>query len=89
MLLYGVLALMSTTAYAWLPQDRDLAAFNASRFDSLDKRFKPTLPNGVTKIRGTNFGGKWNVSIHTCPKLDDDAHGGYRLAYLRTMDDGE
>lgn len=87
MLLYSVLALMSTTAYAWLPQDRDLAAFNASRFDSLDKRFKPTLPNGVSKIRGTNFGGRSNVPIHAYTKVNNKTHRGYRLAYLRTMDD--
>lgn len=43
---------------AWLPQDRDLAAFNQTlRFEKLGKRFEPSLPNGVTKIRGVNFGG--------------------------------
>ena len=55
-------ALLGSAAHAWLPQQRDLAAFNASRFESQDgthdKRFKPTLPSGVTKIRGVNFGGK-------------------------------
>lgn len=66
--------LLSGVAHAWLPQDRDLAAFNATRFNTrsqhpewssdfiknrrgAEKRFKPSLPNGVTKIRGVNFGG--------------------------------
>ncbi|KAI1848024.1 hypothetical protein JX266_006137 [Neoarthrinium moseri] len=43
---------------AWLPQDHDLPAFNQTRrFEALGKRFEPHLPNGVTKIRGVNFGG--------------------------------
>jgi glucan endo-1,6-beta-glucosidase len=45
-------------AHAWLPHDRDLAAFNqTARFEQLGKRFTPSLPSGVTKIRGVNFGG--------------------------------
>ncbi|KAJ6133668.1 glycoside hydrolase family 5 [Penicillium samsonianum] len=54
-------ALFASSALAWLPEERDLAAFNISRFDTLEKRFQPTLPNGVSKIRGVNFGG-WLVS---------------------------
>ncbi|KAK8045814.1 hypothetical protein PG996_013878 [Apiospora saccharicola] len=44
---------------AWLPQDRgDLAAFNQTRrYEELGKRSNPSLPNGVSKIRGVNFGG--------------------------------
>lgn len=66
-----IASLFSGIAFAWLPQDRDLFAFNASRFDGqesfketsdgsrgFERRFKPSLPNGVTKIRGVNFGGK-------------------------------
>jgi hypothetical protein len=54
-----VSTLFATAAYAWLPQDHDLAAFNqTARFEKLGKRFKPTLGQGVTKIRGVNFGGK-------------------------------
>lgn len=50
--------LLASSALAWLPQDQDLAAFNVSRYETLEKRFKPALPNGVNKIRGVNFGGK-------------------------------
>lgn len=50
-------ALFASSVLAWLPEERDLAAFNISRFDTLEKRFQPTLPNGVSKIRGVNFGG--------------------------------
>ncbi|KAK8036289.1 glycoside hydrolase family 5 [Apiospora rasikravindrae] len=55
--------LLACAVDAWLPQDRsDLAAFNQSRHaGDLETRFKPHLPNGVTKIRGVNFGG-WLVS---------------------------
>ncbi|KAK7959085.1 beta-1-6-glucanase [Apiospora aurea] len=55
--------LLACVVDAWLPQDRsDLAAFNQSRYvGELGKRFQPHLPNGVTKIRGVNFGG-WLVS---------------------------
>ncbi|KAI1773138.1 glycoside hydrolase family 5 protein [Hypoxylon cercidicola] len=50
--------LLAQTVNAWLPQDRDLDAFNQTlRFEKLGKRFEPSLPNGVTKIRGVNFGG--------------------------------
>lgn len=52
-------ALLAGTAYAWLPLERDLAAFNqTARFEQLGKRFEPTLASGITKIRGVNFGGK-------------------------------
>ncbi|KAI1083914.1 glycoside hydrolase family 5 protein [Whalleya microplaca] len=57
---YSVLAsvLLAGVAHAWLPQDRDLPAFNqTARFEQLGKRFEPSLPSGVTKIRGVNFGG--------------------------------
>ncbi|RFU81723.1 spr1-exo-1,3-beta-glucanase precursor [Trichoderma arundinaceum] len=51
-------ALLAGTAYAWLPQERDLAAFNqTARFEKLGKRFEPSLASGITKIRGVNFGG--------------------------------
>jgi hypothetical protein len=49
--------LFASRILAWVPQDQDLAAFNISRFDTLEKRFQPTLPNGVSKLRGVNFGG--------------------------------
>lgn len=50
---------LAGVAHAWLPEDRDLAAFNmTARFEQLGKRFKPSLPSGVSKIRGVNFGGK-------------------------------
>lgn len=56
------LSLLAGGVTAWLPQDQDLAAFNqTARFEQLGKRFEPSLPNGVTKIRGVNFGG-WLVS---------------------------
>ncbi|EFY84753.1 hypothetical protein J3459_014031 [Metarhizium acridum] len=49
---------LASAVSAWLPQDRGLQAFNqTARFEKLGKRFKPSLPNGVTKIRGVNFGG--------------------------------
>lgn len=53
-------ALLAGTAYAWLPAERELAAFNqTARFEKLGKRFEPSLASGVTKIRGVNFGGKF------------------------------
>lgn len=52
-------ALLAGTAFAWLPQDRDLAAFNQTlRYEKLGKRFEPSLASGITKIRGVNFGGE-------------------------------
>ncbi|KAI0011707.1 glycoside hydrolase family 5 protein [Xylariaceae sp. FL0662B] len=62
------LLLLAPAVRAWLPEGRDLAAFNqTARFEQLGKRFKPALPNGVTKIRGVNFGGwliceKWMMN---------------------------
>ncbi|KAI5457569.1 glycoside hydrolase superfamily [Mariannaea sp. PMI_226] len=55
----GLLTLLFlNSVQAWLPQDRDLAAFNqTARFAQLGKRFEPSLPSGITKIRGVNFGG--------------------------------
>ncbi|KAI8630464.1 glycoside hydrolase family 5 protein [Xylariaceae sp. FL1651] len=61
---YSALApvFLAGVVQAWLPQDRDLAAFNmTARFEQLGKRFKPSLPSGVTKIRGVNFGA-WLIS---------------------------
>lgn len=55
MLFSVVVALLSGAAYAWLPEERDLGAFNSSRFDTRATRFQ--LPNGASKIRGVNFGG--------------------------------
>ncbi|KAL2201961.1 family 5 glycoside hydrolase [Sarocladium strictum] len=56
------LALFVSGALAWLPEHRDLAAFNqTARFAALGKRFEPSLPDGVTKIRGVNLGG-WLIS---------------------------
>ncbi|KAI0805060.1 glycoside hydrolase family 5 protein [Xylaria sp. FL0064] len=53
---------LAGAAHAWLPQDRELAAFNmTARFEKLGKRFEPSLPSGVTKIRGVNFG-SWLIS---------------------------
>lgn len=50
--------LLANAVAAWLPQDRDLQAFNqTARFELLGKRFEPSLQNGITKIRGVNFGG--------------------------------
>ncbi|KAF4458608.1 SPR1-exo-13-beta-glucanase precursor [Fusarium albosuccineum] len=47
-----------SAAHAWLPHEHELEAFNqTARFEQLGKRFKPSLPNGITKIRGVNFGG--------------------------------
>ncbi|KAM0233565.1 hypothetical protein ACHAP5_010363 [Fusarium lateritium] len=56
-----LLPLLLGSASAWLPQERELAAFNqTARFEQLGKRFKPNLASGITKIRGVNFGG-WLV----------------------------
>lgn len=74
-------ALLAGTAYAWLPQERDLAAFNqTARFEKLGKRFEPTLASGVTKIRGVNFGGKFTYGQFL--KRDKPLTWGFRLAYL-------
>lgn len=56
---YSVLStiLLAASVQAWLPEDRDLLAFNqTARFEQLGKRFT-SLPSGITKIRGVNFGG--------------------------------
>lgn len=51
-------AFLAGAVSAWLPQERDLAAFNqTARFEQLGKRFAPSLPQGINKIRGVNFGG--------------------------------
>lgn len=59
MVQYSVLLpLLIGSASAWLPQERELAAFNqTARFEQLGKRFEPHLASGITKIRGVNFGG--------------------------------
>lgn len=58
--------LLAGVAQAWRPEDRDLAAFNmTARFEQLGKRFKPSLPSGINKIRGVNFGGKCTKIITT------------------------
>ena len=63
--LIGPALLAATTVHAWLPQDRDLAAFNqTARHEALGKRFTPKLPNGVTKIRGVNFGGSFLIHLY-------------------------
>jgi hypothetical protein len=52
--------LLFGSATAWLPHERDLASFNqTARFEQLGKRFKPKLADGITKIRGVNFGGSY------------------------------
>lgn len=69
---YYILAhLLACAVNAWLPQDRDLTAFNQSvRFEKLGKRFEPQLPNGITKIRGVNFGGmSSNLTLMSCCHL--------------------
>lgn len=65
-MLYSQLAsfLLIGTATAWLPHERDLAAFNqTARFEQLGKRFKPDLADGITKIRGVNFGGSYQTPV--------------------------
>jgi aryl-phospho-beta-D-glucosidase BglC (GH1 family) len=52
----AVFAALLASTHAWMPQDRDLEAFNRSV--SLDKR-SPALPS--YKIRGVNLGG-WLLS---------------------------
>lgn len=80
--------LLAHSVSAWLPQDRDLAAFNQTlRFEKLGKRFEPSLPSGVTKIRGVNFGGEsieWWAQ-EKCVELTRNS----RMAYLRAMANGE
>ncbi|KAH8171776.1 cellulase (glycosyl hydrolase family 5) domain-containing protein [Sarocladium implicatum] len=57
-----LISLLAQGTNAWLPQSRDLPAFNqTARFEQLGKRFEPSLPDGVTKIRGVNLGG-WLIS---------------------------
>lgn len=53
------LALAAST-YAWLPSDRELAAFNTTaRIGELAARSLPSLPQGITKVRGVNLGGMY------------------------------
>lgn len=63
--------LLAGVAQAWKPEDRDLAAFNmTARFEQLGKRFKPTLADGINKIRGVNFGGKCAPNVTTQREAD-------------------
>jgi hypothetical protein len=51
--------ILAGAAQAWLPHEHELAAFNmTARYEQLGKRFQPTLPAGITKIRGVNFGSR-------------------------------
>jgi hypothetical protein len=52
-----LIMLLVANALAWMPKDRELAAFNRTS-GSLDKRAHP-LPSW--KIRGVNLGG-WLIS---------------------------
>ncbi|KAJ2979289.1 hypothetical protein NQ176_g3347 [Zarea fungicola] len=53
-----ILALLAIAAQAWRPDDQELAAFNmTARYEALGKRFQPSLPDGIRKIRGVSFGG--------------------------------
>lgn len=55
---------LATSAYAWLPVDRDLEAFNTTaRVGDLAARSLPNLPQGVTKVRGVNLGGTYVRSM--------------------------
>src|SRR6478735_10787420 len=56
---YSLVSLLLVgSATAWLPHQHELAAFNqTARHEQLGKRFKPNLADGITKIRGVNFGG--------------------------------
>lgn len=74
-------ALLGTSVHAWMPQDRDLAAFNRT-YNAHGKR-AAGLPN---KIRGVNLGG-WLVSepwlmrnewtqVIGCPACSDCRNGG-------------
>ena len=52
------LALLAAKVYGWLPQDQELEAFNqTANYAAVGKRFEPSLPSGINKIRGVNFGG--------------------------------
>lgn len=51
---------LAASAYAWLPADKELTAFNTTaRVGDLAARSLPTLPQGVTKVRGVNLGGTY------------------------------
>ncbi|XP_047051942.1 probable glucan endo-1,6-beta-glucosidase B [Lolium rigidum] len=59
-LIIPALLLLAGAVSAWLPQERNLAAFNqTARFEQLGKRFEPSLAKakGINKIRGVNLGG--------------------------------
>ncbi|KAF4967987.1 hypothetical protein FSARC_4548 [Fusarium sarcochroum] len=50
--------LLINSVHAWLPESHYLAAFNqTARFEQLGRRWEPSLSDGITKIRGVNFGG--------------------------------
>lgn len=81
---------------AWLPQHRgDLAAFNQSRrMEELGKRFEPQLHDGVTKIRGVNFGGEPQTFRLIAPAPRTSVkwltkNTNSRLVDLRALADGE
>ena len=73
--------LLISSVQAWLPEDHELAAFNqTARFEKLGRRWEPSLPSGVTKIRGVNFGGKHHV--HNPILKSPTKTFKHRLAYL-------
>ncbi|KKP00118.1 hypothetical protein THAR02_07770 [Trichoderma harzianum] len=59
--------LLAGCAFAWHPHERELDAFNLTkRYEKLGKRWDPWTKNlaafnGITKIRGVNFGG-WLIA---------------------------
>lgn len=49
---------LASSAYAWLPVHKELAAFNTTaRIGEIAARSLPNLPSGVSKVRGVNLGG--------------------------------
>lgn len=61
---------LATSAYAWLPAHRELAAFNTTaRIGEIEARSLPNLPSGTSKVRGVNLGGMSMILIISSDSL--------------------
>lgn len=81
-------AFNTTHVYAQLQERERILprSANSTRHgNNTTQLFTPTLPSGVRKIRGVNFGGTWKTSCIGKPILTLCT----RLADLGTMDDAK
>lgn len=67
---------LATSAYAWLPAHKELAAFNTTaRIGEIAARSLPSLPSGDSKVRGVNLGGMYTTLPAISSNLRKDQAG--------------